>query len=57
MDRPASGGSARGKGSHTYVVGPTGLRSTVMDREHAPAEVKTVLRQLGIDVDDFLSSS
>lgn len=43
----------RGAGSHCYVR-LNGRNSTVMDREHARSEVKKVLTDLGLAVEDFL---
>jgi hypothetical protein len=50
--------TAKGKGSHVWVVRimPDGqkVNTTVMDREHAPSEVATVLKQLMFSRTEFL---
>ena len=45
----------RGKGSHTWLT-LYGRPTCVMDRQHAPSEVATILKQLGLDQDVFLKA-
>lgn len=49
--------TGHGKGSHVGVRGPTGQRSLVQDKNLPPSFVATILKQLGIDEEQFLAAA